>query len=84
MLFRSKNGEAFIGGIPPTHVLPPSVPSHWMLYFYVTDADASTKKLLELGGKVHMGPMAIENVGRMSVVADPQGAGFALFTPAPH
>jgi predicted enzyme related to lactoylglutathione lyase len=79
-----KNGEAFIGGIPPAQFLPPNVPPHWMLYFYVTDADASTRKLQELGGKVHMGPMTMEKVGRMSVVADPQGASFSLFTPAPH
>jgi predicted enzyme related to lactoylglutathione lyase len=79
-----KNGESFIGGVPPTHMLPPNVPSHWMLYFYVTDADASTTKLVELGGKVHMPPMTIEKVGRMSVVADPQGAVFSLFTPLPH
>jgi predicted enzyme related to lactoylglutathione lyase len=79
-----KNGEAFIGGIPPAQFLPPNVPPHWMLYFYVTDADASTSKLQELGGTVHLAPMNIDKVGRMSVVADPQGAGFSLFTPAPH
>jgi len=79
-----KNGASFIGGIPPTHVLPPHMPSHWMLYYYVTDTEASTKRLQELDGKVHMGPITIEGVGRMSVVADPQGAVFALFTPLPH
>ena len=55
-----------------------------MLYFYVTDVDASTKKLQELGGAVHMRPMTVEKVGRMAVVADPQGASFSLFTPEPH
>src|ERR1022692_782452 len=78
-----KNGEAFIGGIPPAQFLPPNVPPHWMLYYYVTDVDASTKRLQELGGAVHMGPMTMEKVGPMSVVAVPQGASFPLFTPAP-
>jgi len=79
-----KNGESFIGGVPPTRVLPPNVPPHWMLYFYVTDVAESTKKVQELGGKVHMGPMTLEKVGNMSVVTDPQGASFALFTPLPR
>jgi predicted enzyme related to lactoylglutathione lyase len=79
-----KNGEAFIGGIPPAQFLPPNVPPHWMIYYYVTDVDASTKKLQELGGAVHMRPMTVEKVGRMAVVADPQGASFSLFTPEPH
>jgi len=28
--------------------------------------------------------MTMENVGRMTVLADPQGALFALFQPLPH
>jgi uncharacterized protein len=79
-----KNGDKFIGGIPPAQALPPNMPSHWMLYFLVTDADASTQKVRELGGNVFMGPMTIEKVGRMSIVTDPQGASFALFKPLPH
>ena len=79
-----KNGEHFIGGMPPSEHMPPGVPPHWMLYFYVADVDASTKKLQDLGGKVLMAPMTMEKVGRMSIVDDPQGAGFAFFTPLPH
>jgi predicted enzyme related to lactoylglutathione lyase len=79
-----KNGDSFIGGIPPTHVLPPNVPPHWMLYFQVADVEASTKQLVELGGKLHMGPITIEKTGKFSVVSDPQGASFAFFTPSPR
>src|SRR5581483_7020441 len=68
-----KNGADFIGGVPPAHVIPPGVPPHWMLYFFVTDVDASTKKAADMGAKVLMGPMSIEHVGRMSVINDPQG-----------
>ena len=77
-----KNGDEMIGGAPPSHMLPPNVPPHWMLYFLVSDVDASTRKLAELGGKVFMGPMDIPNAGRFSIVTDPQGAAFALFTMA--
>jgi predicted enzyme related to lactoylglutathione lyase len=79
-----KNGAEFIGGIPPAEHRPPNVPPHWMLYFYVEDCDASTGKAKNLGAKVLMEPMAVQKVGRMSIVDDPQGAGFALFQPLPH
>ena len=79
-----KNGETFIGGMPPARYLPPDVPPHWLLYFFVADADAATARVKELGGAVHMGPVTIETVGRMSLVADPQGAVFALVTPMAH
>lgn len=75
-----QSGEEYIGGIPPASTLPPGVPPHWMVYFFVNDVDAATAKAEGLGAKVHMPPMTIEKVGRMSVVADPQGAIFALFS----
>ena len=47
--------------------------------------DDNLKQLMkELGATVYVGPMTMEGVGRWSVVADPQGAVFALFQPAPH
>ena len=70
-----------IGGVPPAQHRNPNAPPHWLLYFYVTDADAATAKAKELGAQVYMGPMTMENVGRWSVVADPQGAVLALFQP---
>jgi predicted enzyme related to lactoylglutathione lyase len=79
-----KNGAEFIGGIPPAEQRPPNVPPHWMLYFYVENCDASTAKAKGFGAKVLMEPMTLENVGRFSIVDDPQGAGLALFQPLPH
>jgi predicted enzyme related to lactoylglutathione lyase len=79
-----KNGEEFIGGMPPVQFQNPNAPPHWLIYFLVADCDASTAKAKELGAKVYMGPMTMENVGRWSVVADPQGAVSALFQPMPH
>jgi predicted enzyme related to lactoylglutathione lyase len=71
-----KNGEEFIGGIPPVN---PRVPPFWLQYLMVSDCDASTEKAKQLGATVHMGPMTMEKVGRMTVLGDPQGAIFALF-----
>lgn len=74
-----QNGEEYIGGMPSASQMDPHMPPHWMIYFFVADCDAATAKAQGLGAAVHMPPMTIEKVGRMSVAADPQGAVFALF-----
>jgi predicted enzyme related to lactoylglutathione lyase len=78
-----QNGGKGIGGIPPANVRPPNTPAHWMPYFLVDSCDAAIAKSRELGGKVYMPPSTIENIGRMAILADPQGAVFALFEPSP-
>jgi len=77
-----KNGENFIGGIPPATHRNPGAPPHWLIYFQVAEAEAATAKAAEFGGKVLMPPRKMENVGIWSIVADPQGAVFALFKSA--
>ena len=78
-----KNGEAFIGGIPPVGPQP-GVPSHWLLYFLASDCDGAAAKAKSLGANIYYGPTTMEGVGRWAVVADPQGAVFAIFQPLPH
>ncbi len=78
------NGEEFIGGIPPAKFLGPNVPPHWLAYFYVSNCDETAAKAKELGGKTLLAPMTMEKVGRMAIVADPQGATFAIFQALPH
>jgi uncharacterized protein len=48
----------------------------WLGYVGVDDVDAAVSKVTELGGKIHMPPTDIPNVGRFSMVADPQGVVF--------
>jgi predicted enzyme related to lactoylglutathione lyase len=79
-----KNGETFIGGIPPAAHRNPNAPPHWLAYFMVEDCDASAAKAASGGANLYVPPMDIMKVGRMSVIADPQGAVFALFQAAPH
>ena len=55
-------------------------PSFWMPYFQTTDCDASTAKATGLGAKIMVPPRDIPKTGRFSVLQDPQGAMFALFT----
>lgn len=77
-----KNGEAFIGGIPPTKHRQAGVPPHWLPYFMVSDVDAVAETAKQGGANLCMPPTSMENVGRMSVMFDPQGAAFAIFKSA--
>ncbi|HWT30337.1 MAG TPA: VOC family protein, partial [Propylenella sp.] len=62
---------------------PDAVPSPgWLGYILADDVDAATEAVRQAGGKVHRLPADIPDVGRFSVVADPQGAMFMLFKPS--
>ena len=54
------------------------VPSNWMIYFAVDDCDAAAEKAQRAGANVLMPPSDIPDVGRFSVLTDPQGAAFAM------
>jgi len=77
-----KNGDEYIGGIPPAEHRSPNAPPHWLLYFDTSNCDASVEKAKQNGANVYYGPVSMENVGRFAVVADPQGAVFSLFQSA--
>jgi predicted enzyme related to lactoylglutathione lyase len=49
------------------------------LYFLVSNCDETAAKAQELGAKIHLAPTTMEKVGRWAVLADPQGAVFALY-----
>jgi uncharacterized protein len=55
----------------------------WMTYFHVDDVDAAVEKATGLGASVHMPPMTMDGVGRMAMIADPQGAPLYLMDPTP-
>jgi predicted enzyme related to lactoylglutathione lyase len=48
----------------------------WMLYIGVDDVDACVAAITSAGGSVHLAAFDIPNVGRIAMVADPQGAVF--------
>ncbi|MBV9157873.1 MAG: VOC family protein [Acidobacteriaceae bacterium] len=79
-----KNGDQPIGGIQSPHQHRAGTPPHWLIYFLISDCNGSSAKAVDLGAQVLLEPMEIENVGRMAVLKDPQGAVFALFQPAPR
>jgi predicted enzyme related to lactoylglutathione lyase len=76
------NGGKHIGGIPLAANTDAKIPPHWLPYLSVKNCNASTAQASEGGAKVFVEPTTIEGVGRWSVIADPQGAAFALFQPA--
>jgi predicted enzyme related to lactoylglutathione lyase len=51
----------------------------WIGYVGVNSVDDFAKRVEQAGGAIHRRPEDIPNVGRFAVVADPQGALFALF-----
>ena len=55
----------------------------WMTYFHVGDVDAAVAKASSLGATVHMPPTTMDGVGRMAMLADPQGAPLYLMDPTP-
>jgi hypothetical protein len=71
-----KNGEANNGGI--RELDSPGPPPHWLVYFAIDDIDQGLARVEQLGGVKHAGPMDI-GIAKIAVVADPQGAIFALY-----
>jgi predicted enzyme related to lactoylglutathione lyase len=65
---RTVGGMMALG--PP---VPEGTPPHWLVYWAVDDADATTAKVAELGGTVISPPVDIPP-GRFAVIADPRGA----------
>ena len=74
-------GDAHVGGLMdlPQDSREMGMPPMWMGYVAVDDVDAGAGKAKRLGGSVHVEPRDIPGVGRFAIVADPQGASFALF-----
>ena len=56
----------------------PKARAHWLSYVRVDDMDASTARLVALGGRVLVEPRVDRHGGRVAVVADPLGAPFGL------
>lgn len=60
------NADMLAGGAKPV----------WLGYFGVDDVDASVEAIVAAGGAVHLPAFDIPGVGRLAMVADPQGIPF--------
>lgn len=60
------------------------MPPNWLSYVAVASADAATEKARSLGGNVVHGPFDVYDMGRMTVLQDPQGAMVAMWEMKTH
>jgi uncharacterized protein len=70
--------------IAPLNEMQKGAPPHFTCYFTVDDVDASTEKAAAAGANIVAPPFDVMDVGRMSAVDDPTGAGVALWQPKKH
>jgi predicted enzyme related to lactoylglutathione lyase len=70
-------GTSVAGMMPMPEMIPAQVPPFWAIYVAVDDCDAAVAKAQGLGATLVAGPMEVP-VGRFAVLADDQGATFAV------
>ena len=71
------DGNSISGGLEMSPMVPPEVPSYWMVYFNVDDVDGAFKRAIDLGAHEMLAPSDFPGL-RMAIVSDPQGAAFGL------
>ncbi len=78
-------GEAPVAGLMtlPKEACDAGARPGWLGYVGVDDVDAYAGRVTKAGGKIHVPPTDIPNIGRFAMVADPQGVTFNLFKPPP-
>ena len=54
-------------------------PPHWLGSVLVDNVDETVEKATNAGGKQLAGPFDMEDVGRMAIIADPQGAFVGIY-----
>ena len=75
-------GDKGVGGM--MKMPEPTIPSMWVPYVAVEDADATVAKAKELGGSTIVESMDVPNVGRIAVLKDPLEAVFGIIKPEPQ
>jgi uncharacterized protein len=75
-------GQAQVAGLMALPAATGGTPAHWLMYVGTADVDGTCAQAQSLGARICKSPADIPNVGRFAVLADPQGATFAVFTPA--
>jgi predicted enzyme related to lactoylglutathione lyase len=75
------DGQSIAGATEMNPEAPAAMPSYWLVYFAVKDVDAAHRAAVAAGGRELLAPLDFPG-GRMSMVADPQGAPFGLLTMA--
>jgi predicted enzyme related to lactoylglutathione lyase len=66
----------------PDEARAAGVKPHWLPYIGAADLEATMAAAERLGGRIIRAAHDIPTVGRFAILADPQGAPFAVFKPA--
>jgi len=74
-------GSTQIAGLMAQPPAAGPTPPHWLIYIGTPSVDDTCARAQGLGARVLKAPADIPSVGRFAVLADPQGATFAVFTP---
>jgi hypothetical protein len=72
-------GHSPIGGIPP--IVEGQGPPHWLIYYQVSGIETVIERGNSNGATTYQPPFTVPDTGKIAVLADPQGAVFALFEP---
>lgn len=72
-----RDDESVAGMMQLPDDAPEDTPPHWLAYFAVEDIDRTVGKVERLGGQIMRAVQEME-IGRYAVLADPQGAVFAV------
>jgi hypothetical protein len=72
------NGGRLAGGMMKISEEMGDVPPNWTVYFAVDDCDTATETAKSAGATVVTPPADIPDIGRFSLIVDPQGASCAL------
>ena len=78
-LFHQEGDEKEIGGMMQTH--GPDMPSRWVPYVMVADADTTLARAVALGATVCLPVTPVQGVGRIAVLCDQQGVVIGLHEP---
>ena len=76
------NRDTPMGGLMelPEEARKQGAPPHWLAYVATPDLDATVSRAQELGAKVYVPRTEIPDSGAFAVLADPQGAVFAVYS----
>jgi uncharacterized protein len=73
-----KNAGSLNGGMREQTAQERGIPPNWLPYFTVENAENAARQAAQLGGRELVTTTGVHS-GRFAVIADPQGAAFAVF-----
>jgi len=77
----NRSGDVSVAGMmtKPDEV---KAPPFWAMYVGVPKLEEAASHIKRLGGREHTEVIEVPNVGRMQMMADPQGAAFYIYEPS--